>query len=61
MVSRYTVRAIVASVLPLRSLTIQGALQIIDYHIRRNDIAYKSHRKKRLKEAKDLGANAYPA
>jgi hypothetical protein len=39
---------LVVAVLPLRSLTLQGAIEIVSYHTHRNDIAYKSHRKKRL-------------
>jgi hypothetical protein len=48
-------RRIIASVLPLKSLTPQGALEIIAYHTRRNDVAYKSHRKAVLEVAAALG------
>jgi hypothetical protein len=44
----------VAAVLPLRSLDLKYAIEIIRYHTRRNDVAYKSHRKKRLAQAKTL-------
>ncbi|HAY22559.1 MAG TPA: hypothetical protein DCY27_10420 [Desulfobacterales bacterium] len=39
---------LVVTVLPLHALTFQGAIELVKYHTRRNDIAYKSHRKKRL-------------
>ena len=45
----------VASVLPLRSVTPQDALEIVGYHIRRNDIAYKSHRKRAIESACAVG------
>ncbi len=35
-------------VLPLASLNMKKALEIIRYHTLRNYVAYKSHRKKRL-------------
>lgn len=31
-------------------------MAIVQYHLRRNLIAYKSHRKKKVSEAKKLGA-----
>jgi len=43
---------IVAAALPLRTLTPKGALQIVEYHTRRNHVAYVSHRKKTLANAK---------
>jgi hypothetical protein len=42
---------LIATVLPLRSLDKQGALEIVSYHIRRNFIAYRSHRKKSVLHA----------
>ncbi len=48
-------RRIIASVLPLRSLTLQGALEIVDYHTTRNYTAYKSHRKAALEVAVSFG------
>jgi hypothetical protein len=45
-----------ATVLPLRSLTAKGAIEVIEYHLRRNLIAYKSHRKKALNVAKKAKA-----
>lgn len=50
-------KRLIASVLPLNSLTPQGAIDIVKYHIKRNDIAYKSHRKKALEIAQELEAN----
>jgi hypothetical protein len=45
---------LVVTVLPLRSLTPRGAIELVSYHTRRNDIAYKSHRKKHLAMAKKI-------
>jgi hypothetical protein len=50
-------KRIIAAALPLNSLTIQGAIEIIVYHIKRNHIAYRSHRKKAIDEARALGIN----
>ena len=44
-----------ASVLSLKSLTPEGSIEIVSYHINRNDIAYKSHRKGALEVARELG------
>jgi len=45
-------RRLLASVLPLKSLTVSGAMQIVRYHLKRNLVAYTSHRKKRIALAK---------
>ena len=42
-------------VLPLRSMTRKGALEIVKYTLKRNDIAYKSHRKKQVVLSEKLG------
>lgn len=36
-------------------------MAIVQYHLRRNLIAYKSHRKKRIYQAKELKAKGYRA
>ncbi|VTR70429.1 hypothetical protein DESC_800043 [Desulfosarcina cetonica] len=46
------VRKILSLILPLRSLSVEGMKEIIQYHLRRNFIAYISHRKKRVRLAK---------
>jgi hypothetical protein len=51
------VRRLLAAILPIKSLTLEGAMEIVKYHINRNLIAYKSHRKKRLRLAKRLNLN----
>jgi len=43
--------------LPLKSLSLEGAMEIVEYHIYRNLVAYKSHRKKRVKMAEQLNIN----
>ncbi len=50
-------KRVIASILPMKTLTIQGAIEIVRYHIKRNDVAYKSHRKKAVAKAKMLGIN----
>jgi hypothetical protein len=45
---------LVAAVLPLNSLNLHQALAIAKYTVRRNHIAYQSHRKKRLREMKSM-------
>ena len=52
-----TAKRLIASVLPLNSLTPQGAIEIVQYHIKRNDIAYKSHRKNAIEQAQKFGVN----
>lgn len=49
-------RRLIATVLPLRSLGKQGALEIVSYHIRRNFIAYRAHRKKSVLHATRMKA-----
>ena len=45
---------LMAAVLPLRTLTVSGAIRIVRYHTRRNHVAYVSHRKKAIAKAKLL-------
>lgn len=45
---------LIATLLPVRSIDRAYALEIVRYHIVRNFIAYKSHRKKRVALAKYL-------
>lgn len=45
------VRRLLSALLPLRSLGLEGTMEIIQYHLHRNLIAYKSHRKKSVKMA----------
>jgi len=42
-------------VLPMRSITRKGALEKINYILKRNNIAHQSHRKKQVAIAKKLG------
>jgi hypothetical protein len=49
------IKKMLQTVLPLRSLTIEGAMSILKYTINRNHNAYLSHRKKRIQEAQGLG------
>jgi SRSO17 transposase len=51
------VRTMLTTVLPLRSLTAKGAIEVVRYQLRRNLIAYVSHRKKALKLVKKMKAN----
>ena len=51
------VRKLLCAMLPLRSLSMEGAIEIVEYHLQRNLVAYKSHRKKRVMIAKELKAN----
>jgi len=41
----------------MRSLTIEGTKEIVAYHLRRNLIAYESHRKKSNALAEKMKAN----
>ena len=50
-------RRLIATVLPLRSPDKQGALDIVSYHIRRNFIAYRAHRKKSVLHATRMKAD----
>ena len=45
---------LIAAALPLRSLTLEGAIQMVRYHTLRNYVAYVSHRKKAIAKAKSL-------
>ena len=51
------VRRLLATVLPMRSLTMKGAIEIVAYHLKRNLTAYESHRKKRKNLAATMNAN----
>ena len=51
------IRRLMTLVLPLKSLSVEGAMEIVAYHLRRNLTAYKSHRKKRLRLAKLYNIN----
>lgn len=42
------------AVLPHRFLDIDYALELVEYYTHRNFVAYKSHRKKAMKEIKML-------
>ncbi len=53
----YLVRKILSLVIPLRSLSVEGAMEIVQYHLIRNLTADKSHRKKRVKLAKSYDIN----
>ena len=48
-------RSLIAAVLPLRSLSRTGAIEILKYHTRRNHVAYTSHRKRRIELARKMG------
>jgi hypothetical protein len=50
------VRKLLAAVLSLRSLSLKGTMEIIEYHLQRHLNAYKSHRKKKLLLAQKLKA-----
>jgi hypothetical protein len=41
----------------MKSLTVEGAIEIVQYHLRRNLIAYEAHRKKADALAKRMKAN----
>lgn len=47
-------KKIVQTAWPIRSLTLEGALNIVKYHLARNETAYKSHRKKQIIIAQNL-------
>ncbi len=48
-------KKLVQVVLPIRSMTRKGALEIVKYTLKRNYTAYQSHRKKQITIAKRLG------
>ena len=50
------IKKLLEVVLPLRSITREGAVVIIEYIVKRNYAAYQSHRKKQVVLAKKLGA-----
>jgi hypothetical protein len=43
---------LIAAALPLRSLTLEGAIEMVKYYTLRNYVAYVSHRKKAVAKAK---------
>jgi len=45
---------LIAATFPLRSLTLEGAIEMIKYHTHRNHVAYISHRKKAVAKTKAL-------
>lgn len=50
-------KKLVQVVFSIRSITRKGALDIAKYHLKRNHIAYQSHRKRRVAVAKKLCAH----
>lgn len=48
-------KALVQAVLPIRSLTRKGVQEIVKYHLKRNETARQSHRKKQIAIAQSLG------
>ena len=48
-------KKLVQAMLPIRSMTRKGALEIVKYTLKRNYTAYQSHRKKQITIAKRLG------
>ncbi|WP_300465401.1 hypothetical protein [Desulfobacula sp.] len=48
-------KKLIQVVLSIRSITRKGALEIVKYHFKRNQIAYQSHRKRKIAFAKELG------
>ena len=49
------IKKLLEVVLPLRSITREGAVEIIKYVLKRNHIAHQSHRKKQVVLAEKLG------
>ena len=47
---------LLAAVMKLQSLTLEGTMVIVQYHLWRNLIAYKYHRKRRVSESIELNA-----
>ncbi|MFT5728441.1 MAG: hypothetical protein ACI8PB_002595 [Desulforhopalus sp.] len=48
---------LIAAVLPLASLSIRVALEIVRHHRKRNFVAYQCHKKRNLKKVEVLLAN----
>ncbi len=49
------IKKLLEVVLPLRSVTREGTMMIIEYIVKRNYAAYQSHRKKQVELARELG------
>jgi hypothetical protein len=49
-------KKLVQVVFSISSFTWKGAINIIKYHLKRNEIAYESHRKRKMARAKELHA-----
>jgi hypothetical protein len=49
------IKRMLETVLPLRRVTKEVAMELLVYTIKRNHTAYLSHRKKRIEEAMKLG------
>jgi len=45
---------LIAATFPLRSLTLEGTIEMVKYYTQRNHVAYISHRKKGVAKAKAL-------
>lgn len=50
-------KKLVQVVFSIRSITRKGALEIVKYHLKRNNIAYQSHRKRQVAVAKKTYAH----
>ena len=47
-------KKLVQVVLSISSFTWKGAINLIKYHLKRNEIAYESHRKRKMAIAKEI-------
>ena len=50
-------KRLVQTVLPIRSLTRKGVIEIVKYYLKRNETAHRSHRKKQVAIAQELNIN----